>query len=329
MRTRKLGTSDIEISEIAMGCWALGGGYTWGAQDEKDSIETIRAAIDLGVNLFDTAEFYSDGYSEEVLGKGLIGVRDKVLVATKVWVDNMTAAKLMQACDGSLKRLKTDYIDLYQIHWPNREVPVDETLTAIEKLKTDGKIRFTGVGNFGVQDLTEAKRFAAIVSNQLSYSLLFRAIESDILAKCRQYGIGVLAYSSLAQGLLTGKYRCLEEVDDERARIRLYSKKRSGTVHQEQGCEKEANEALEKIGAICADLGQPMSKVSLAWVLQQPGITAVLAGARNPAQISANVQAVDLVLPEYVVNALTAATEEVKSKLGLNADPWRTASRIR
>ena len=329
MKYRQIGSMDIEMSEIAMGCWALGGGYTWGAQDEKDSVDTVRAAIDLGVNLFDTAEFYSDGYSEQVLGKGLAGVRDKVLVATKVWVDNMAADKLRAACEGSLKRLKTDYIDLYQIHWPNHQVPLEETLTAIEALKASGKIRYAGVCNFGVQDLSAAASHLPVVTNQLAYSLLFRAIETEILSSCRQTGVGVLAYSSLAQGLLTGKFSRLEEVDDERARIRLYSKNRPGTVHDEPGCEKEANQALEKIRAICADIGQPMAKVALAWVLRQPGITSVLAGARSRAQIAANVEAVELDLSEAVVNVLSAATEAVKSKLGPNADPWRTASRIR
>ena len=329
MKYRRLGTSNIELSEIAMGCWALGGGYTWGAQDEKDSIETVRAAVDLGVNLFDTAEFYSDGYSEQVLGKALSGVREKVLVATKVWVDNMAADRLRIACEGSLKRLQTDYLDLYQIHWPSPEVPLEETLTAIEELKASGKIRYAGVCNFGVTDLSTALSNMPVVANQLSYSLLFRAIETDILPRCRQTGVGVLAYSALAQGLLTGKYRQLEEVDDERARIRLYSKDRSGTVHDEPGCEKEANEALEKIHTICADINQPMANVALAWVLKQPGIASVLAGARHPEQIAANVKAAELNLAEDVIGALQAATEKVKSKLGPNADPWRTASRIR
>jgi aryl-alcohol dehydrogenase-like predicted oxidoreductase len=329
MKYRKLGASGIELSQITMGCWALGGGYTWGVQDEKDSIETVRAAVDLGLNLYDTAEFYSDGYSEQVLGKALDGVRDKVLVATKVWVDNMTADKLVAACEGSLNRLKTDVIDLYQIHWPSRQVPLEETLSAIEKLKADGKIRWAGVCNFGVQDLAEAATHVDVVSNQLAYSLLFRAIENEILPKCRETGVGVLTYSSLAQGLLTGKFHRLEDVDDERARIRLYTKERPGTVHEEQGCEKEANEALQKISAICADLGQSMANVALAWVLKQPGITSVLAGARHPAQIAANVEAVALELADDVVSELTIATETVKSKLGPNADPWRTASRIR
>ena len=329
MKYRKFGSTDIDISTIVMGCWAIGGGYTWGEQDIRDSIDTIRAAVDAGINMFDTAEFYADGYSEEVLGKGLSGQRDKVLVATKVWPDNLTADKLVEACERSLERMKTDYIDLYQIHWPNWEVPLAETLGAMEKLKQDGKIRFIGVSNFGVRDLTEALGCTEVVSDQLIYSLLFRAIEYEILAKCGEAEVGVLAYSPLAQGLLTGKFKGPDEVDDERARVRLFSKKRAGTVHDSEGCEKEAFEALDNIRAICEDLGEPMANVALAWVLQQPGITAVLAGARTPDQIFENVRSADLELSDEVLKRLGDATAGVKEKLGPNADPWRTASRIR
>ncbi len=329
MKYKKFGSTGIDISTIVMGCWAIGGGYTWGEQDEKDSIDTIRAAIDAGINMFDTAEFYADGYSEEVLGKGLSGQRDKVLVASKVWPDKLTADKLVQACERSLKRMGTDYIDLYQIHWPNWDIPLEETLGAMEKLKQEGKIRFIGVSNFGVRDLTEALGYADVVSDQLIYSLLFRAIEYEILAKCQEAQVGVLAYSPLAQGLLTGKFNGPDDVDDERARVRLFSKKRPGTVHDSEGCEKEAFEAVDKIRDICADIGEPMANVALAWVLQQPGVTAVVAGARRPDQIVDNVRAVDLELTDEVINRLNDATADVKMKLGPNADPWRTASRVR
>ena len=329
MKYRKFGSTDIDISTIVMGGWAIGGGYTWGEQDEKDSLDTIRAAVDAGINMFDTAEFYNDGFAEEVLGKGLVGLRDRVMVATKVWPENLTADKLIQACEGSLKRLKTDYIDLYQIHWPNWDVPLEESFGAMEKLRQDGKIRFVGVSNFGVRDLTAALDCAEVVTDQLVYSLLFRAIEYEILDKCKKARVGVLAYSPLAQGLLTGKFKGPDEVDDERARVRWFSKNRAGTVHDSDGCEKQAFEAVEKIRTISGDIGEPMANVALAWVLQQPGVTAVLAGARKPDQIVQNARAADLELTDEVLNSLNAATREVKENIGPNADPWRTASRIR
>ena len=329
MEYRELGSTGVDTSVIILGCWAIGGGYTWGDQDEKVSIDTIRTAVDAGINMFETAEFYSDGYSEEVLGKGLAGLRDKVMIATKIWFENLSAEKLIQACEGSLRRLKTDYIDLYQVHWPNWDVPIEETLGAMEKLKQDGKIRFIGVSNFGTQDLSAAVKHAPVVTDQLAYSLLFRAIEYGILAKCRELNVGVLAYSPLAQGLLTGKFNHADEIDDERARIRLYSKNRPGTVHDEDGCETEAFEAVEKIRSICTDFDQPMANVALAWIIQQPGVNAVLAGARTPEQVSMNVRAAELQLPGDVMENLAQATETVKQKLGANADPWRTATRIR
>jgi aryl-alcohol dehydrogenase-like predicted oxidoreductase len=199
----------------------------------------------------------------------------------------------------------------------------------MEKLKQHGKIRFAGVSNFGVRDLTEALGCAEVVTDQLAYSLLFRAIEYEILEKCRQAQVGVLAYSPLAQGLLTGKFKGPDEVDDERARVRWFSKNRPGTVHNSEGCEKETFEAVSRIEAICAPIGEPMANVALAWVLQQPGITAVLAGARKPEQIISNARAADLELTDEVINDLSNATEAVKKNIGPNADPWRTASRIR
>jgi aryl-alcohol dehydrogenase-like predicted oxidoreductase len=326
---RRLGKSDLDVSAIAMGCWAIGGGYTWGDQDEKEAIDTVKAAIDAGINLFDTAEFYNDGQSERVLGKGLTGQRDRVLIASKIWIDNMTGDSVIKACEGSLKRLGTDVIDLYQIHWPNWAVPLDETLGAMEKLKKDGKIRFVGVSNFGVQDLTEALQHADIVTDQLAYSLFFRAIEYEILDTCRQADIGVIAYSPLAQGLLTDKFKQLENVDDERARIRLYSSQRGGTVHAEEGCEDLVVEALGQIRSICEQAGQPMANVALAWVLQQPGVCSVLAGARRPEQIIENARTADIQLDQDVLQRLAAVTDAIKAYVGPNADPWRTVSRIR
>jgi aryl-alcohol dehydrogenase-like predicted oxidoreductase len=162
----------------------------------------------------------------------------------------------------------------------------------------------------------------------MAYSLLFRAIEFEIIPACRQADVGVLAYSPLAQGLLTGKFKSLEDVDDERARIRLYSKQRSETVHDEPGCEAEVAEALAEIRAVCDDIGESMTRVALAWVLQQPGISGVLVGARNPEQITENVRCLELDLGTRILDRLDKATGWVKQYIGANADPWRTASRI-
>lgn len=329
MKYLTLGKTDVKISKVIMGCWGIGGGYTWGDADEKESIDTLKTALDYGVTTFDTAEFYSKGYSEEIVGKALEGQRQKAVITTKVWVDNMAGDKISEACENSLKRMKTDYIDLYQIHWPNRDVPLEETLRAIEKLKQDGKIRAIGVCNYGVKDLSEAISISDIVSDQMAYSLLFRAIEFEILPKCKDIGMGVIAYSPMAQGLLTGVFSKPGDVDDERARIRFYSKDRPGTVHDEDGYETEVFAGIAKIREICERIDQPMANVALAWVLHQPGVISVLAGARKPKEIIEDAKAADINLSDTVLKELTATTEDLKQKMGSNADPWRTKSRIR
>ena len=161
------------------------------------------------------------------------------MIATKIWTTNMSADKVAGAVEGSLKRLNTDYIDLLQIHWLDPEIKVEETLKAMESLKASGKVRAIGVCNHGCSQLDDALKAAEIVTNQMSYSLFFRAIEFEIAECCKKNDVGILAYSPLAQGLLTGKFKKPEDVNDERARLRFYSPDRPGTVHQESGCEPE------------------------------------------------------------------------------------------
>ncbi len=329
MEYKQLNNTSIKISEIVLGCWALGGGYTWGEQDDQATIDTIHTALDLGINTFDTAEFYGGGRSEELLGRGLVGSRDKAVVITKLWLENMTREKTIVACEQSLKRLKTDYIDLYLIHWPIPDVPLEETFGAMEKLKGDGKVRALGVCNFGPRDLNKAISISDIATDQLAYSLLFRAIESEILNGCIQSNVGVLAYSNLAQGLLTGKFTSPEDVDDERARIRFYSKDRPGTVHEESGYESQVFESIGEIRVICDELGEDMACVAVAWILHQKGIMGALVGARTPEQIKGNVKAAQLELSTDVLERLNSATDELKKAMGPNADMWRTASRVR
>ncbi len=326
---KKIGKSELPVSEIVMGCWALGGGVTWGDQDELVSLKTIRKALDLGITTFDTAEIYNAGQSEIVLGKGLKGVREKAIIASKVWLDNMAKNKVVAACEGSLRRLQTDYIDLYQIHWANFDVPLEDTVGSLLELQEAGKIREIGVCNFGPQDLKSILQLCDITSNQAAYSLLFRGIEYEILPACVDRGIGVLAYSPLAQGLLTGMFHRPEDVDNERARTRFYSPKRPHTEHTESGCEEEAFAAIAEIRSIAKELNQPMSRIALSWVRQQVGVIGVLAGARTPEELEEDVQAVDLFLPPDIIGRLAAITGRVKRILGPSADLWSSNKRIR
>jgi len=264
-----------------------------------------------------------------VLGKALAGHRHEAVIATKVSPGHLAPDELRSACERSLQRLDTDYIDLYQIHWPNWDVPIADTVGVMEELKAEGKIRAFGVSNFGTRDLSDLLAVGRCESNQLPYSLLFRAIEYGIQRKCLENDIGIICYSPLAQGLLTGKFVTADDVPDGRARTRHFSKDRPLARHREDGCEEETFAAIERIRELCAAAGLSMAQVALAWTLQQPGVTAVLAGARNPDQIGENAKAADLVLSPDVLGELTAVTEKVKTLLGPDPDQYDSNSRYR
>lgn len=327
MRYRKLGQADIEVSVVALGCWALVSGDFWGPQDEADSVAVIDAALDAGINFLDTAEMYGDGASEELLGR-VLGSRSKQLViASKLMGDHLAADQVAPACEASLKRLKRDYLDLYQIHWPNPKIPVTETIGAMQELQRQGKVRAIGVSNFGVDLLDEIAGCCA--TNQVAYNLLLRGVEFNIQPKCLAEDITILAYSPLAQSLLTGKFRTATEVPDGRARSRHFSKSRPLTRHGEVGCEGQVFEAIDKVRRISAKIGQPMSDVALAWVLHRRGLASVVAGARNGEQIRANARAGELQLPDDVIDELDCASEPVKQYLGPSADAWESAANSR
>jgi len=329
MKYLKLGKTDITVSVVAMGCWAIGGGRVWGPQEETESIATVSAALDAGVNFFDTAEGYTDGNSEAVLGRALAGRRHEAVIATKVNRSHLSADEVREACERSLRRLQTDTIDLYQVHWASRAVPLDETVEALEKLREQGKVRAIGVCNFGVQDLSDLLKAGWVETDQVPYSLLWRAVEYQIRQKCIDAGIGILCYSPLAQGLLTGKFGSPDDVPAGRARTRHFSKDRPQVRHGEAGCEAETFAAIEKIRHVCDEIHQPMAQVALAWLLHQPGVRSVIAGARTPDQIRQTAQAADLELSSETVSELTEATEPLKRILGPNPDMWQSESRFR
>jgi aryl-alcohol dehydrogenase-like predicted oxidoreductase len=329
MKYQTLGKTDINVSAIVMGGWALGGGLDWGSQDEADSVAAVHAALDLGINFFDTAEEYGAGRSEEVLGRALAGRRQQAVISTKVSAVNLSTEGIPQACERSLKRLQTDTIDLYQVHWPAPGMPIDDVVAALQKLQAQGKIRAVGVSNFGILDLSDFLARGRCDTIQLPYNLAWRAIEYEVMPKCRAEGVGILPYSPLMQGLLTGKYATADDVPEGRARTRHFSKNRPHTRHGQPGSEAELFEAIAQIRAISQRLGHSMSDVSLAWVLHQPGVDSVIIGARNPHQLQQNIKAVELDLSPEIVAELTRATEPLKQKLGPNPDLWQAESRFR
>lgn len=330
MEYRKLGKSDLYVSSVAMGCWAIAGDQTWGPQDEQEAVAAIRAALDAGINFFDTAEAYgAQGDSETLLGKALGTQRRRAIIASKASQNHLAPGALEEACEASLKRLQTDCIDLYQIHWPSRSVPLSDTLGALDQLRRQGKIRAVGISNFGRLDLDELGERHTVVSNQLPYSLLWRAIEIDLQPRCAELQLGILCYSPLAQGLLTGKFATPASVPDGRARTKHFSSSRTGTRHGQPGQEERTFRALAEIGRLASQSGHEMATLALAWLLHQPAVASVLAGARTPEQARRNAQAGDLKLSAALLHDLDQATRELRDAFGPEPDMWAVPSRYR
>lgn len=317
------------ISPLALGTWALAGDKMWGPQPEADSIATIHAALDAGVTLLDTAPAYGDGVAETIVGKALRGRRDQALIATKVSDPELTPARIVASCEASLRRLQTDCIDLLQIHWLLQPEQLEAAVGALEGLRAAGKVRALGVCNFGPQSLDRLRALGrGWITNQLPYNLLWRAIEFEIAPASRRDGLGILCYSPLHQGLLTGRFRHPDDVPDGRSRTRHFSSSRPLSRHGGEGCETLTFATIDRIRVIAAQLGQPMADVALAWLLHRPGVTSVIFGARNPQQVRANVPAGRLRLDAATLAALDAATDELKAAFGSEADLWAASSRI-
>ena len=227
-----------------------------------------------------------------------------------------------------MRRLQTDYIDLYQIHWPSRTIPLADSMEALMRLQEAGKIRAIGVSNFGTLDLGDLLAVGRAESNQLAYSMLSRAVEYEIQPKCVANEISILCYSPLMHGMLTGKFAGRRRAGGAGAHAH-FSSERAMTVHSEAGCEAETFAAIDGIRQVCAKIGHPMAEVALAWLIRQPGVAAVVAGARRPDQIAELVRAVEIQLSDETLAELDRITAPVKQKLGRNADMWRTESRIR
>ncbi|MFP4176411.1 MAG: aldo/keto reductase [Planctomycetota bacterium] len=328
MQYRTLGRTDIEVSTVAMGCWAIVGDSTWGRQDESDAVAALETALDRGITLFDTAESYGDGYSERLVGRVLSSHRDEVVIASKVSPNNLSPSDLKRSCENSLRRLQSDYIDLYQIHWPNAEIPIDDTLGAMEELREEGKIRVIGCSNFGPRDLSRLMGSARTEVNQVAYNLLWRGVEDELQQMCVDNDISILPYSPIQQGLLAGKFRNADQVPEGRARTRHFSGDRPQARHGEEGAEQLTFDAIEGVRKVAADLGEPMADVALAWLLHQPAVTSVLAGMRNEDQAEENARAGELDLPQDALDALDEATRPVKSHFQGELDMWQSDSRI-
>ncbi len=336
MEQRQLGTSDLKLPAVTYGAWAIGGLF-WGGSDDSDAIRAIHACFDLGIDAIDTAPAYGCGHSERLTGRAVAGRRSKVKILTKCglrWDDtsgeffftledtpggkpvtmykNLRAGSIMLECEQSLKNLNTDFIDLYQVHWPSTTAAAEETIGALTRLKEQGKIRQFGVCNYDKNQMASALEQGAMVSNQVRYHLLDRKIETEVLPFCRDKKLGVVVYSPMARGLLSGKVALERKfpASDSRAREPLFS----------ETSRRRVLEALESIRPIAKAHGATFAQLAVAWVLAQPGITTALVGARTAQQVTENAGAARVNLsPTDLVNIQQALDWERTGLSNLSA----------
>lgn len=295
MEYRKLGTSDLKVSVIGFGAWGIGGAPFWSSEGDNMSVKAIHKAYDLGVNFFDTAPVYGFGLSERLIGKALKPVRDKVILATKCglrWekeqlgaiTKNASRESILEEIDQSLERLDTDYIDLYQVHWPDGKTPHRETMETLLEIQKQGKVRHIGVSNYSVTQMQDCLRIGPLVSLQPEYNLLQRSIEKETVSFCMIHNIGIIAYSPLASGVLTGKYGRDTKFKDWRSK---------GIIGEFTGEAFERNiEKVERLKAIAESQGKTCGQLAVNWVTHQPGVASALVGVKNDRQVEENLNAV-------------------------------------
>jgi aryl-alcohol dehydrogenase-like predicted oxidoreductase len=328
MEHRQLGKSSVKASVITFGAWAIGG-WMWGGADRRDAVTAIKAAYDEGITSIDTAPAYGQGLSEEIVAEAIQDLpRNKIQLLTKFGMrwdvkqgeyffsskDNdgrdidlyklASRESVIKECEDCLRRLKTDYIDLFQIHWPDATTPVSETMEALEILQEQGKIRASGVCNYSVALMEEAEKTISLASNQVPYSMVNRDIEKDVVGFCINHNIGIIAYSPLQRGLLTGKIKPGHKFNagDTREGNRWYTPESVVRV----------NGLLEKLAPLAEDKRATLAQLVLRWTIEQPGITIALAGARNAAQAVENAKAVQVKLTQEEMDYINGAIRQME-----------------
>jgi aryl-alcohol dehydrogenase-like predicted oxidoreductase len=326
MDLKKIGNSSVKVTPMAFGAWAVGG-WMWGGAEESAALRAIRASYDLGMTTIDTAPVYGFGRSEELVGRALQGIpRDQYQILTKYglnWetaegefyfdtTDNSgkalkvyryaAAAKVIKECEDSLRRLKTDYIDLLQIHWSDATTPIEETMRAVAKLIEQGKVRAAGVCNYSTAQVDEALKVVKLASNQVPYSMINRGIEKDIVPQALQKGMSIVPYSPLQRGLLSGKIKPGHKFGegDTRENNKFYTTENINRT----------NTLLEKIKPIADDHNASLSQLVINWTTRQPAMDCVLVGARDEQQVKENVKALEFKLSDEELKKITQAANE-------------------
>ncbi len=318
MNTRELGWTGIQLSTIGLGTWAMGGAgwqFSWGPQDDKQSIDAVYHALDLGINWIDTAPAYGLGHSEEILGQALRSVKDKPYVATKcgrIWDhrrilgSSLKAESIKREAEESLRRLRLDVIDLYQVHWPMPEEDIEEGWIAVAELIREGKVRFGGVSNFSVAQLERIRKINPVASIQPPYSMLVRGIEGGLLEYCLAHQIGVIVYSPMCKGLLTGKF-----TRERLAELPQDDHRRKDPRFQEPQITQNLQLAGE-LQQLAQVEGKTAAELAIAWTLARQGVTAAIVGARNPAQ-----------LDEFAGASGWQLSEEILSRIEMQLQKYR------
>ncbi|MEQ6118845.1 aldo/keto reductase [Reichenbachiella sp. MALMAid0571] len=348
MKYRKIDKTDIELSLFGLGCWAFGGGDYWGGNhDQKEVNKVVHAAADLGVNYFDSAEVYNEGRSETSLGLAIKDLsRDKLIVGTKISPSNCFPGKIAQHCEASLKRLNTDYIDIYMVHWPihphsirhytndeaiiNNPPSLEEAMEGLLTLQKEGKIRYIGVSNHSADRLEAFPENDSIVINELPYNLLCRAPEYEILPYCKEKGIGVIGYMSLLQGILADLYPTIDDIPMLMRRTRHFDdRKNKLSRHGENGFERETQAALDAIRKISKEVGISMPDLALKWAVVNEAISTSLVGVRSVKRLEANIKAINEPLDQQIITDLNLATNTLKDKMGGKLDYYEGAKNDR
>ncbi len=293
MEYRKL--DDLKVSVIGYGAWGIGGAPFWNNEGDNKSIESIKISYENGINFFDTAPVYGFGHSEKLIGKALKEVRDKVVIATKCGLrwgkeslsslrKDASRKSILEEIDQSLRRLDTDRIDLYQVHWPDLETSHNETMETLLEIQNQGKIRYIGLSNYSAEQIKESLQYGKIISLQPEFSLLAREIEKDTVPLCLEKKIGIIAYSPLASGVLTGKYHKKTKFKDWR------SKGIIGTFTGEGFVDNISK--VDRLREIAREEGKTCGQTAINWVLRQPGLVTALVGVKNSSQMEENIKAI-------------------------------------
>lgn len=291
---------------LGLGCWVFGGAQ-WGGQEDEDSRRAMQAAYDLGVNHFDTAAGYGAGRSETLVGEFIQGKRDDIYLATKFFPSEQTAEFVFQPLETSLQHLQTDWVDLYYIHWPKTGGDLRPTMEGLERARAQGKIKAIGVSNFSVEQMEQASEAGTIDAHQLCYNAFWRFAERDIIPWCTEHDVAVVTYSSIAQGILTGKFPREPQFRE--------GDQRCGTVFFMPEVWPHVYEGVEQLKALSAGCGRSLTHLAIRWVLQQPGIVTELVGAREDAQMKENAAALDGDISPDVFARMTAISDEVMSHM--------------